>query len=41
MISLSVDPEKAREYRSSFTSDTCSMCGRLCAVKNSRDEAVL
>lgn len=41
MISLSVDPEKAREYRSSFTSDTCSMCGRLCAVKNSRDEAIL
>lgn len=41
MISLSVDPEKAREYRISFTSDTCSMCGRLCAVKNSRDEAIL
>jgi phosphomethylpyrimidine synthase len=41
MISLSVDPEKAREYRSSFSSDTCSMCGRLCAVKNSRNEAVL
>jgi len=41
MISISVDPEKAREYRSSFTSETCSMCGRLCAVKNSRDETIL
>jgi len=41
MISISVDPEKAREYRSSFTSETCSMCGRLCAVKNSRDKAIL
>lgn len=41
MISLSIDPQKAREYRSTYPSDTCSMCGRLCAVKNSRDEAVL
>jgi len=41
MISISVDPEKAREYRSSFTSETCSMCGRLCAVKNSRDKTIL
>lgn len=41
MISLSIDPEKAREYRSTYPSDTCSMCGKLCAVKNSRDEAIL
>ncbi|ADQ03846.1 thiamine biosynthesis protein ThiC [Caldicellulosiruptor owensensis OL] len=41
MVSFSVDPEKAREYRSSFSSDTCSMCGKLCAVKNSRDEVIV
>lgn len=41
MISLSIDPQKAREYRSTYPSDTCSMCGKLCAVKNSRDEAIL
>jgi len=41
MISLSIDPQKAREYKSTYPSDTCSMCGRLCAVKNSRDEDIL
>ncbi|WAM34052.1 phosphomethylpyrimidine synthase ThiC [Caldicellulosiruptor morganii] len=41
MISLSIDPQKAREYRSTYPSDTCSMCGKLCAVKNSKDEAIL
>lgn len=40
ILNLSIDPEKAKEYRSSFPNDTCSMCGNLCAVKNSRDEMV-
>jgi phosphomethylpyrimidine synthase len=35
-IKLSVDPEKARQYRSSSTprqSDVCTMCGRYCSIK--------
>lgn len=40
-INLSLDPEKAREYRSqSFTSDdevVCTMCGPYCAIKLSRE----
>jgi len=38
LISLCVDPQKAREYRSSLpaTSDElCSMCGEFCAVRRS------
>lgn len=34
---LSIDPEKARRYRSEAApekEDTCSMCGNFCAVKN-------
>ena len=34
---LSIDPEKARNYRASAKpekEDTCSMCGNFCAVKN-------
>ncbi len=34
---LSLDPEKARNYRASAKpekEDTCSMCGNFCAVKN-------
>lgn len=37
MFSLSIDPEKARQYRESALpekEDTCSMCGNFCAVKN-------
>ncbi len=37
MFRLSVDPEKAREYRASARpekEDTCSMCGNFCAVRN-------
>lgn len=37
MFSLSIDPEKARNYRASAKpekEDTCSMCGNFCAVKN-------
>lgn len=36
MIKLSIDPEKARMYRGSYNSDACTMCGNLCAVKNSK-----
>jgi len=35
-IKLSVDPDKARQYRSSSTpsqSDVCTMCGRYCSIK--------
>lgn len=37
MFRLSIDPDKAREYRASARpekEDTCSMCGNFCAVKN-------
>lgn len=37
MFGLSIDPEKARRYRSEAVpekEDTCSMCGNFCAVKN-------
>lgn len=37
MFRLSIDPDKAREYRASARTekeDTCSMCGNFCAVKN-------
>ena len=35
-IDLSLDPEKARQFReegSSYTGDACSMCGAYCAIK--------
>ena len=34
---LAIDPEKARRYREESTpehSDTCTMCGKMCAVRN-------
>lgn len=34
---LSIDPEKARRYRKESTpehEDTCTMCGKMCAVRN-------
>lgn len=37
MFNLSIDPDKARNYRASAKpekEDTCSMCGNFCAVKN-------
>ena len=37
MVSLAIDPEKARNYHESAApekEDTCSMCGNFCAVKN-------
>ncbi len=37
MFSLAIDPEKARRYRAEATpehSDTCTMCGKMCAVRN-------
>ncbi|MCP3925361.1 MAG: phosphomethylpyrimidine synthase ThiC [Desulfobacterales bacterium] len=37
MYELSIDPVKAREYRESTLTeneDTCSMCGKMCAVRN-------
>ena len=36
MFQLSIDPEKARRYRASAKpekEDTCSMCGKMCAVR--------
>ncbi len=39
MIKLSIDPEKAKKYRESSMpeeEDTCTMCGKMCAVKNMR-----
>jgi len=35
IIESSIDPDKARAYRNGLK-DTCSMCGELCAIKNSR-----
>lgn len=37
MFELAIDPEKARRYRDESTpehSDTCTMCGKMCAVRN-------
>ncbi len=37
MIELSIDPEKARRYRESSMpehEDSCTMCGKMCAVRN-------
>jgi phosphomethylpyrimidine synthase len=37
MIELSIDPEKARRYRDSSKpehDDSCTMCGKMCAVRN-------
>lgn len=37
MFSLSIDPEKARRYRKDSTperEDTCTMCGKMCAIRN-------
>lgn len=37
MFKLSIDPQKARNYRAQAKpekEDTCSMCGNFCAVKN-------
>ncbi len=34
---LAIDPEKAKKYRSESTperEDTCTMCGKMCAVRN-------
>jgi len=39
-ISLSIDPDKARAYRSSSkpsSNDVCTMCGKFCAIKIVRD----
>jgi phosphomethylpyrimidine synthase len=36
MFELSVDPERAREFRNrrkSRSPDVCSMCGEFCAMK--------
>lgn len=35
IIEYSIDPDKARKYRENL-GETCSMCGELCAIKNSR-----
>lgn len=37
MFELAIDPNKAREYRESSMpelSDSCTMCGKMCAVRN-------
>ena len=37
MFELAIDPEKARRYREESTpehADTCTMCGKMCAVRN-------
>ncbi len=36
-FNLAIDPEKARRYRAESTpacEDTCTMCGKMCAVRN-------
>ena len=36
-FSLALDPEKARRYRKESLpecSDTCTMCGKMCSVRN-------
>ena len=37
MLDLAMDPDKARRYRESSLpehADSCSMCGKMCAVRN-------
>ena len=37
MFETAIDPEKARRYRKDSTperEDTCSMCGKMCAIRN-------
>ena len=37
MLSLAMDPEKARRYREESKPEeehTCTMCGKMCAVRN-------
>lgn len=37
MIELAIDPEKARQYRQESSpecEDTCTMCGKMCPMKN-------
>lgn len=37
MFDVSIDPEKARRYRADSTperEDTCTMCGKMCAIRN-------
>ncbi len=37
MLKLAIDPEKAKQYRESSMpedEETCTMCGKMCAVKN-------
>ncbi|AGL00417.1 phosphomethylpyrimidine synthase ThiC [Desulfoscipio gibsoniae] len=37
MFELAIDPEKARQYRAESQpehEDTCTMCGKMCAVRN-------
>ncbi len=37
MFNLAIDPEKARRFRAESTpedSNTCTMCGKMCAVRN-------
>jgi phosphomethylpyrimidine synthase len=37
MLKLAIDPEKAKKYRESSMpedKETCTMCGKMCAVKN-------
>ncbi|MDD3270247.1 MAG: phosphomethylpyrimidine synthase ThiC, partial [Syntrophomonadaceae bacterium] len=37
MFKLALDPEKARRYREASQpemQDTCTMCGKICAVRN-------
>ncbi|MBV7272689.1 phosphomethylpyrimidine synthase ThiC [Clostridiaceae bacterium UIB06] len=37
MFELAIDPEKARRYRKESTpkhEDTCTMCGKMCAMRN-------
>ncbi len=37
MCDLAIDPQKAKEYRKSSIpehEDSCSMCGKMCAVRN-------
>jgi phosphomethylpyrimidine synthase len=35
IINTSIDPDKAKEYRKNLSINTCTMCGDLCAIKNS------
>nr|MQY69319.1 thiamine biosynthesis protein ThiC [Bacillota bacterium] len=37
MINLALDTKKAKRYHPSLKEDTCTMCGKYCAIKKVKE----